>query len=136
MLDFNVTKPGVPPELHPALNLLSAVVAQAVKDAGASSPKKSRKKAGGGSGLLVEADVCNAIHFLFDPGRLEFFSDKIGFEAESFRCYLVCGTAAPWEPIKATGSDCRDTIRARAISYGFQKEIQRLDDLWRLRHGG
>lgn len=135
MLDLNSTRPGLSPELRPVLTMLAAVIAQAVKDAGAPTPKKTRQELGGGAGHITEADIRGAVYFLFDPGRLEFFTDKVGFEAESFRCYLVCGTAAPWEPVKAAGNDCRDIIRARAINYGFQKEVQRLDDLWRLRHG-
>ena len=135
MLDFSVTKESTNPELRPVLNLLSAIVAQAVKDAAAAIPKSTRQERGGGAGHFTEADVRSAISFLFDPGRLEFFSDKIGFDAESFHAHLICGTTGPWEPSSAISNDQRDHIRARAIKYGFLKEVQRLDDIWRLRHG-
>jgi hypothetical protein len=135
MFDFNVTKQSTNPELRPALNLLAAVVAQALKDASASIPKSTRAERGGGAGHITEADIRSAISFLFDPGRLEFFSDKIGFDADSFRAHLICGTSAPWDPSSAISNEEREHIRARAIKYGFLEDVQRLDDLWRLRHG-
>jgi len=135
MLDFNISKPGTPPELRPALALFAAVIAQAVKDAGAPLPKKTRKELGGGAGHITEEDIHSAVRFLFDPGRLEFFSDRVGFDAESFRAHLICGTSAPWETGNAASDDHRERIRVRAARWGFLEEAQRLDDLWRLRHG-
>ena len=134
MLDFNVTKPGTPPELRPALTMFAAVIAQSVKDAGAPSPKKTRKELGGGAGHLTDADIRSAVFFLFYPGRLERFADMVGFDAESFRAHLICGTASPWAADRNVDSTHRDRIRSRAIKYGFLEEVQHLDELWSLRH--
>lgn len=134
MLDFNKANPGTPPDLRPALTLFAAVIAQAIKDAGAPLPKRIRKDQGGGAGYLTEADVRGAVRFLFEPGKLELFSGIVGFEAELFREHLICGTVAPWETNSAASNDYRKRIRTRAARWGFLKETQRIDDLWRLRH--
>jgi hypothetical protein len=132
MIDFNSTREGIPPELLPILRLLAAVVAQAVKDAGCTIPKKTSKDAGGGH--VDESDVRSAIFFLFYPGRLEPFADFLGFHADSFRTHLVCGSIPAWAE-KGVTPEQQDRIRNRLIKYGFLDEVQRLDSLWWLRHG-
>lgn len=134
MLDFNSTRPGLSPDLRPVLNMLAGVTIQAVRDAGATLPKISRQDRGGGGGHITEMDIRSAVFFLFYPGRLERFADMVGFNAESFRAHLICGTASPWAADRDVDSTHRDRIRSRAIRYGFLEEVQHLDELWSLRH--
>jgi len=128
MIDFNSTKASTSPELRPHLSLLAAVITQAISDAGA-VPSKDIK-----GGCVTSSDVTSSIYFLFEPGRLEPYADMIGFDADMFRAHLICGKTPTWAA-KGPTADERERIRARAVKYGFTKEVHRLDDIWEATSG-
>lgn len=119
MIDFVSTRPGVDKQTAACSQLLTAVIALAIKDL-CRPPNSSEKKGTPPSMAQIDAIALDAVQFLFGKDSVfPYYADLIGSSAEDIRRALLKGEIRP-------GHELRDKdfriFRARLRWSGIEYE--------------